>query len=186
MNPEIVPFNSLIGKKIINIDKGVDFITFIIDNGDSYKMMHRQDCCESVTIDDIIGNIDDLLNSPITFAQESFSHDNPKYHNDDDVTWTFYKLATINGWVDIRWYGTSNGYYSTEVDLFYSKNIQKKKENKVTARVINKKEFIGELYENRDGIFLLDTKQNPDSLRYLLNDFFEKKVKIIIEEILNE
>lgn len=112
----------LLGKtleKIVTTDIK-DEITFHCDDGTKYRLYHSQDCCESVTIEDITGDLDDLIGSPILVAEEFTSNDNPEgitKEYQDSFTWTFYKLATVKGWVDIRWYGESNGYYSESVDF---------------------------------------------------------------------
>jgi hypothetical protein len=93
-----------------------------------YKMHHHQDCCESVTIDSIVGDLDDLLNTEILLAEERSSNNRKrivpdeilrqaKGYEDDSFTWTFYTIRTNKGTVDIRWYGGSNGYYSEEVTV---------------------------------------------------------------------
>jgi hypothetical protein len=101
----------------INIDKNLHEILFITNEGEKYIMYHQQDCCENVNIEDIIGDINDLIGAPITMAEEVTSNENPKDVNwpSESFTWTFYKFATIKGYVTIRWYGESNGYYSEHV-----------------------------------------------------------------------
>jgi len=119
-NPNIA-FSSLVGKTLVSIErtKSDDALTFITNDGKKYMMYHEQDCCEGVDIEDICGNLDDLLNAPILLAYESTDSDIPKDNNyqPDSFTWTFYNISTIKGSVTIRWYGESNGYYSERVSF---------------------------------------------------------------------
>lgn len=107
----------LIGKNIFNIFRGPDELIFYCSDGDAFKMHHDQDCCETVEIEDISGELEWLIGSPILVAEERSNHDNAKPHDEYSCTWTFYEIATLKGDVTIRWYGTSNGYYSEKVDF---------------------------------------------------------------------
>jgi hypothetical protein len=115
--------SDLIGKTLISIrETGDNELIFVTDNGEKYRMYHSQSCCESVSIDDIVGDLSNLLNSPILMAsEETNSNENvegaEKPYDAESFTWTFYKFATIKGYVTIRWWGASNGYYSESVDF---------------------------------------------------------------------
>lgn len=114
-------FSVLKGKVLTKIEVFEDEIYFETSDDKKYKMFHETNCCESVSIEDISGiPIQDLLGDPILIANESTSDltdSNSIDKYDDSFTWTFYELATIKGSVTIRWYGTSNGYYSESVDF---------------------------------------------------------------------
>ena len=118
-------FEDLKGKILSKIEnKDDDELIFTLNTGEKYKLYHDQDCCEGVYIEEIIGDLEDLINTPILLAEEVVHEPDvtpegvkPKEFYDDSFLWTFYKLATINGSVTIRWLGQSNGYYSESVDF---------------------------------------------------------------------
>ncbi len=95
------------------VQDGVDQITFNATDGRSWVMYHSQECCESVEVEDICGELGWLVGSTITQAdEESRDAGNDKYG-----TWTFYRIGTAKGLVVIRWLGQSNGYYSERVNF---------------------------------------------------------------------
>lgn len=105
----------------IKVDDDKEAMYFRCDNGDVYAMYHDQDCCEYVSIEDICGELSDLIGNPIIIAEERTSDENPKdikKEYQSSFTWTFYELATVKGSVTIRWYGESNGYYSESVEFY--------------------------------------------------------------------
>lgn len=115
-------FSELIGKTLSKIEGkvGDDVMLFFTTDGDVYRMFHFKDCCESVTVEDICGDLADLIGTPIVIAEETKSKENPvgvKPEYQDSFTWTFYHIRTIKGTVTVRWYGSSNGYYSESVDF---------------------------------------------------------------------
>lgn len=123
-----VEFETLKGKILINIEcKGDNEIQFTDSENNIYHMYHEQDCCEEVYIKDICGNLSHLLDSPITMAECIVNEGNTDEDEWGTGTWTFYKLATVKGYVTISWYGESNGYYSETVDFVIEESIKNKR-----------------------------------------------------------
>jgi hypothetical protein len=106
-----------------------DEIHFELENGKKYRIFHNPDCCESVVIHDIKEELQSLIGSTITNATEKSCNGDDRDFSDwpNDVekgkyspeswTWTTYLFETGNTKVQIRWIGTSNGYYSEDVQI---------------------------------------------------------------------
>lgn len=132
---DYVNIDVLVGKTLTAIhgaEKESEEIIFSCSDETKYRLYHEQDCCESVLIEDICGDVDCLIGYPILKAEESSNSSRDQVNNgplseyDESFTWTFYILATIKGYVTIRWYGESNGYYSESVSF---EKISEKEKN---------------------------------------------------------
>ena len=108
------------GKVFTRVTGGVGDGELVFETAtERFVFFHQQDCCEHVDINDIVGDLEDLVGEPLLIAEE-VSGETPVDFNEADhesVTWTFYKFATRKGYVDVRWLGESNGYYSEGVSL---------------------------------------------------------------------
>lgn len=139
-------FSELRGKTLTKIDNTGDELRFHANDGSEYRMYYEQDCCASCDIEDICGDLQDLIGVPILLSEESCSGEpsaeikaereaarakekaeceaqGSRYYDwaVESETWTFYKLSTIKGSVTIRWYGSSNGYYSETATFYQTK-----------------------------------------------------------------
>lgn len=119
------PMKELIGKVFTSVEKNTNLRNY--DDRDNkgsaiwfknedefFELSHDQDCCEEVDIEDISGDLNDLVNTSILDSYCSTSKGKTEW---DSCTWSFYIIRTVKGTVTIRFYGTSNGCYSEEASL---------------------------------------------------------------------
>lgn len=112
-------FEDLKGKILTRVTGSVgdDRMSFVCDDDTVFELYHNQDCCESVQIEDICGDLSDLVGEVLT-AEEVSNYDNGKPSDHaESYTWTFYRIGTARGLVTLRWLGESNGYYSEGVSF---------------------------------------------------------------------
>lgn len=115
--------NMMLGKTFVSVesysldhfcDKDLhDIMVFETADNEQFIFCHDLDCCEGVWIEDIAGELNDLVGAPLLQAEEVVNSP------DSGTTWTFYKFATVIGSVTVRWLGESNGFYSESVDIWH-------------------------------------------------------------------
>ena len=109
-------FEELLGRSLYKAEADNSVLTLYLSKTNYVRFQHHQDCCESVYIEDICGDLDDLVGAPLVEAEEVSDYEG-EAAGDESYTWTFYKFATRKGFVTVRWYGSSNGYYSESVSV---------------------------------------------------------------------
>jgi hypothetical protein len=127
----------IVGKTPTKVSQTEDSILIHFSDNSAVLFYHEQDCCESVVVDDVNGNWEDLFGNPLLVADERDSGEVPDGSYGGEVpagsyggesnTWTFYTFRGIGGSVDVRWHGSSNGYYSESVNIHYESALQKKR-----------------------------------------------------------
>lgn len=111
-------FSELKGRVITRVNglkEGSEEVVFECSDGSKWRMHHYQDCCESVCVEDVNGDVSDLTGEAVLEASERSEYGVES--NYESSTWTFYHISTIRGTVVIRWIGVSNGYYSESVSF---------------------------------------------------------------------
>ena len=108
-----------VGKVFTNIENTGDALYFHCSDGEVIHMFHDQDCCDHVSIDSIVGDMEDIKNSPVVLFVVHRDGGETEYGT---FTVTVFTIATAKGTVKIEWYGSSNGYYGEGVSLDVHKN----------------------------------------------------------------
>jgi len=112
-------FNDLLGRILSNVEVNEDTVRLYLTENHYVELYHDQDCCESVYVEDVVGDVNDLVGEMLVEAEEVAGHTTPDGVDEpsESYTWTFYKFRTRKGAVTIRFLGESNGYYSESVDI---------------------------------------------------------------------
>jgi hypothetical protein len=93
-------------------------ITFI--DGSVLKQFHYQDCCEDVWISQVDNDVSRHIGATVIGFEEKVVYQPEDIDYYESCTATFYTLKTSKGYLDWRWQGESNGYYSESVDMTLS------------------------------------------------------------------
>lgn len=109
-------FGQLRGRILCGAEQHGDELRLYLTDTHYVRFYHQQNCCESVSIEDICGDLSDLVGEPLTEAEEVRGYTGPE-QDYESYTWTFYRFATRRGSVTVRWLGHSNGYYSERVSV---------------------------------------------------------------------
>jgi hypothetical protein len=122
VNKDMDKFKDLVGRKIKSISVHPYEVHFELDKGERYRLYHSQDCCETVGVNGVFGDISSIVGGDVTQAiEEVFSDHDPegyvreeKEYRDYSYTWSIFKLVTTYGKLEIRFWGNPTGIIQKE------------------------------------------------------------------------
>ncbi len=106
-------------KSIEGMHQGALEVLITFDDGSTIHQYHEQDCCENVEVEQVDGLPSKFIGA---IAHELLEKTNEGETDYDHQTYTFYTLKTSKGYLDWRWLGESNGYYSESVECKFKTN----------------------------------------------------------------
>lgn len=116
---EVAP-SALVGEVIKEIDDTGDGILLTARSGKKFWIKHEQDCCEQVSEVHREGEFSSLIGKPLLVVKKDKAQDNKSFagvSNPEYPESTTFIFKTADDVVISRWFGDSNGYYSTDVTL---------------------------------------------------------------------
>lgn len=116
---DAVDLSHLVGQTFTKIEPKLSAGEIFFYIGDKkYCMFHQQDCCENVNVEEVEGDYQNIVGTPLISAtvDVSDSTDGPGAY--ESSTRSVYVFSTQKGTVTIKWLGTSNGYYSETVNFY--------------------------------------------------------------------
>lgn len=112
---------NIIGAKITDVSQGDEYdflLTISTNKGLTLKFYHEQDCCESVWLEDGFDDLKSMIGKEILDIEYIFNQtDEPLEDVDDSYTWHYTNIKTIDKDCQLRFFGTSNGFYSEDIDF---------------------------------------------------------------------
>lgn len=115
------------GRKIVSVEgkAGDEEVVLCTDDDVRFRIYHEQDCCETVRLHDVDGDLQDLVGHVVSRAEMVSSESEMNDENwreapsryAESWTWTFVKIQNMGASLTMRWFGESNGYYSEGVNI---------------------------------------------------------------------
>lgn len=115
-------WHDLIGQTITEISAPIGDAEILIRTAQGgIRAFHEVDCCESVDLMRVDGDVETLIGGVVTMAEDDTGCVPPdwaeKAYEGESVTWTKLTLGTASGSVHFWVCGSSNGYYSETLEF---------------------------------------------------------------------